>query len=209
MRVGILSESEADEAGIKVLVEAVLKRRIDLVQPYRMRSRGWSAVFSQLPAVFKSMHFNSDAVGLVVVVDSDETPVHRAGHDAAEKCNPACRICELNGKIAKLTSEVSPGNDRTILRSAIGLAVPAIEGWYRCGLDVHCTESRFARESREKLRILRQELKVDVYSTKMPPIRIMRERAIESANRLAKDLPALERNFPIGFGTLAMNLRRW
>jgi hypothetical protein len=75
MKLAILSESPADEAALGVLIEAVLGGPYLRVQA-NLRARGWPSVAQVLPAVIRHLHFNTDAEGLVVVVDSDDSVVH-------------------------------------------------------------------------------------------------------------------------------------
>ena len=69
MKVAILSESPADEAAIRVLVEGILGSPINQVQA-GLRARGWPNVAQILPAIVRHLYFNTTAEGLVVVVDS-------------------------------------------------------------------------------------------------------------------------------------------
>ena len=80
MKLAILSESPADEAAVRVLVEGVLKEPIVRVEP-QLRARGWPNVAQLLPAVIRHLHFNTDADALVVTVDSDDSIVNTAEHD--------------------------------------------------------------------------------------------------------------------------------
>ena len=72
MKVALLSESPADEAALRVLVAAVLKREPVFVAP-GFRARGWPNVSQLMPAVLRHLHFNTDTDLLVVVVDSAST----------------------------------------------------------------------------------------------------------------------------------------
>jgi hypothetical protein len=157
---------------------------------------------------YKAMHWRADADGLIVVIDSDSTPAHDIGHEESGFTHPGCRYCELRRLVDQLQQHVTP-RPQAPLKIAMGLAVPAIESWYQCGLDVHCTEARFRRESSHALYELRRELKRNSYGFVDPPQALMTQKAIEHATRLAQLIPLLERNFPIGFGLLARSLRNW
>src|SRR5258708_1171971 len=91
MRVAILSESSADDAGIRILVEAVLGCKTEAVMP-ELRSRGWPAVRNVLPAVIKTLHFQARADGLIVVVDSN--------HSSLEEASPKNRLHALQTIVA-------------------------------------------------------------------------------------------------------------
>jgi hypothetical protein len=71
MKVSIFSESSADEAAILTLVKGILGKSLELIPGPRVRSRGWTAVFSLLPVVLKHLHFQTDAEAVVLVIDSD------------------------------------------------------------------------------------------------------------------------------------------
>ena len=76
MKLALLSESPADEAALSVLVGYVLGAPFTRVQP-TLRARGWPSVEQVLPAILRHLHFNTEADGLIVVVDSDDSA--RAG----------------------------------------------------------------------------------------------------------------------------------
>ena len=97
MKLAIVSESPADEIAIRVLVESVLGQQVRLVTP-TLRARGWPNVAQVLPAIVRHLHFNTDADGVVVVVDSDDTIVHNAAHDAPGYFHPRCRKWRGIGK---------------------------------------------------------------------------------------------------------------
>jgi len=208
MKVGILSESAADETGIHILCESVLGEPLERLSPIQIRSRGWSAVFSYLPVAFKALHWRPDADGLIVVVDSDETPIHTIQHEADGFSDSECRYCKLQQMLAKLRRDTSPRAGAP-LRVAVGIAVPAIEAWYQCGVDIHCTEARFGRETPANLQNLRRALKRECYGAIQVPQRVMLDKAKEHGDRLRGSVVVLEQHFPSGFGALARSLRAW
>jgi hypothetical protein len=160
--------------------------------------------------MLKALHFHTDGNGLIVVVDSDDTPAHDQSHDDRGFSDPDCRCCELHRILANLRASLAPRPaGLSPLNCAIGIAVPAIEAWYLCDVDQHSTEARFRREEPQNLYRLRRELKQQVYGIVAPPIELSQRKAIEHCQRLAKSLELLERHFPAGFGTLARDLRRW
>lgn len=210
MRVAILSESSADEAALRVLVNEVLGIETMTAHPPALRSRGWPSVKTILPSVIKHLHYHTDADGLVVVADSDDSVVHTAQHETAPTGDPACRLCQLRqvrDSTFRSLREV-PGRER--LKVAIGIAVPAVEAWYRCGLDARVSEATWMRPLLERRKFYtRPSLKQDVYGTDRPSIELETEKAVEAAKRLSDDLGSLEASFPAGFGALARDLRTW
>ena len=81
MKIAIVSESPADEAAIKILVDAIVGTESELF-PIRTRPYGWTNVFKLLPNIVTGLHYGTDVEALVVVVDSDEAMVLTANMDA-------------------------------------------------------------------------------------------------------------------------------
>lgn len=209
MKVALLSESPADEAALRVLVEAVLEQSIDVVQP-GLRARGWPNVAQVLPAILRHLHFNTDAAGLVVVVDADDSVVHTAEHEAPGYFHPQCRLCQLRAIFRKTQKRFPPLHGRDRVLRAVGLAVPAVEAWYLCGQDVQVSEFAWVEgQARGVMPYTRRELKWRVYGTDRPSLGFEIQRAVESVRRHRGDLRRLEADFPHGFGRLAHDLRDW
>ncbi len=208
MKLAILSESPADEAALRVLVEGVLEEPIQLVQT-SLRARGWPSVAQVLPAVIRHLHFSTDATGLVVVVDADDSVVHTAEHDNPGYFHPHCRLCQLRAVFRQTVKKLPPALGRTRLLRGIGVAVPAIEAWYLCGRDEQVTESRWLQGlDVKKAPYSRHELKQRVYGTERPSLSHEIACALVDARRHAKDTRRLENDHP-GFRALAVDLRNW
>ena len=209
MNVAILSESPADEAALRVLVEAVLGEPIVRVQA-GLRARGWPNVLQLLPAVIRHLHFNTDADGLVVVVDCDDAVVHTVAHEAPNFFHPLCRLCRLRAVFRQTTKRLPPVRGRTRVLRGVGVPVPAIEAWYLCGRTPDVTEAAWlARQERGGMPYTRSDLKWRVYGTDRPSLPFETERALEAVRRLQGDTRRLETDFPGGFGALAADLRAW
>lgn len=209
MRLAILSESPADEAAIEVLVRDVLKAPFELVQA-TLRARGWPSVEQVLPAIVRHLHFNTDADGLVVVCDSDDSPVHTAEHEAPGFHHPLCRVCRLRAAFRRTTKNLPPVRGRARVLRAVGLCVPAIEAWYLCGRDTSVTEQAWLDgQARGQPPYTRRELKWRVYGTDRPSLAHELKRAVQEVTRHHGDLRRLENDFPNGFGALARDLRGW
>ncbi len=208
MKITIFSESSTDEAALKILVEAILGKEIEeVLRPNTLRSRGFASVENELPVVINSVYYKTDVEGLVVVYDSDDTPVHQKEHpkDEAEKC----RFCILQEKIAFVLKNIKPRPERKPLKIAFGVAVPAIEAWYLCGTKLDTSEDAWKRKlTGEPVRYDRTSLKRKVYGEK-PFKRKQIESAVNEAKRLAKTLESLEEKFPEGFGNLIKEIKLW
>ncbi|MBA4138181.1 MAG: hypothetical protein C0518_12765 [Opitutus sp.] len=209
MKLAILSESPADEAALRVLVGYVLGEPLQLVTP-SLRARGWPSVEQVLPPILRHLHFNTDARGLVVVVDSDDSPVHTESHEAPGYHHPMCRVCRLRAVFRRTMKNLPPARGRASPLRAVGLAVPAIEAWLLCGHAHHVTEADWmAGQESGRTPFTRKELKTRVYGTTRPSLPLEIERAVEEVTRHRGDVRRLENDFPNGFGALVRDLRKW
>ena len=208
MKLAILSESLADEQVVRVLVEAVLREPVKVVTP-SLRARGWPSVAQVLPAVIRHLHFNTDAAGLVVVVDADDSVLHTAEHEREGYFHPQCRMCQLRAIFRQTTKRLPPARGRARLLRCVGIAVPAIEAWYLCGRDESVTEQAWlAGQAARKPPYTRAELKMRVYGTDRPSLMHEIECALAEVRRFRQDTRRLENDFP-GFEALAKDLRSW
>ena len=208
MKLAILSESLADETVIRVLVGAVLGEPLEVVTP-SLRARGWPSVSQVLPAVIRHLHFNTDATGLAVVVDADDSVVHTAEHEREGYFHPQCRMCQLRAIFRQTTKRLPPAHGRARVLRCVGIAVPAIEAWYLCGRDESVTEQAWlAGQAARKAPYTRAELKVRVYGTDRPSLAHEIECALAEVRRFHGDTRRLENDFP-GFESLAKDLRNW
>jgi len=208
MKLAILSESPADEAALCLLIEAVLGSPFVRVQA-NLRARGWPSVAQVLPAVIRHLHFNTDAQGLVVVVDSDDSVVHTELHERPDYFHPLCRMCRLRAVFRQTNKNLPPARGRTRVLRGVGVAVPAIEGWYLAGREPEVTEDAWvAGQERGWAPFSRAQLKQRVYGTDRPSLLHATECAIRETRRLLPDTRRLEHDFP-GFAALARDLRTW
>ena len=209
MKVALLSESPADEAALRVLVEAVLAEGIELVRP-GLRARGWPNVAQVLPAILRHLHFNTDTEALAVVVDADDSVVHTEAHEAPGYFHPQCRLCQLRGIVRRTQKRFPFLHGRARVLRAVGIAVPAIEAWYLCGQDPQVTELAWMEGlGSGRIPYTRRELKWRVYGTDRPGLGFEIERALECVRRHQRDPRRLEADFPHGFGALARDVRDW
>lgn len=210
MKVAVLSESPADEAAIRILIDGIPGRPTQSADMPPIRARGVSSVFTILPTVLKHLHYRTDADALVVVVDSDRTPVHKPEHEQEGGADERCRLCKIRQIVGSVLGQLRPVQGRTRIEVAVGIAVPAVEAWYRCGLDPHVTEAAWiAGLPSGPFPYTTRSLKEDVYETSRPSLDLETRRATEEAQRLAQDLQLLEQCFPTGFGALAREVRSW
>jgi hypothetical protein len=207
MKLVVLSESPEDEAAVRILVDGILGIQTDHVAPPYLRTRGWSQLLTVLPVVLKQLHYHTDAEALVVVVDSDDSPPHRRRHPSLDA--DSCRLCRLRSLADQVLTGLALVPNRTPLRTAFGLAVPALEAWLRCGTDPRALEATLIQRPEGRTRALREQLKRDVYGTDRPSQQVRMARAVEESQRLVQMLDEFERCFPDGFGSFARDLRSW
>ncbi len=210
MKVAILSESPADEAAIRILIDSIIGRQTQLADTSQFRRGGVTRVFKILPAILKHLHYRTDADALIIVVDSDRTPVHKPEHEQAGGTDEKCRLCKTRQIVGSVLGQLRPVQGRPQIKVAVGIAVPAVEAWYRCGLDPHVTEAAWiASLLSGPFPYTTRSLKEEVYETSRPSLELETRRATEEARRLVQDLQLLERCFPTGFGALADEARNW
>jgi len=209
MKIAIVSESPADEAAIKILVDAIVGSESELFS-FRTRPNGWTRIFDLLPNIIKHLHYGTEVEALVVIMDSDESPIHNNAHDEANAENFECRLCRLRETVRSELSRLRSLPNRIDLKTALGLAVPAIEAWYRAGLDAHVNEVAWNRKlSGERVSYDKRSLKKDTYGTDQPNLNMETGAAVAAAQRLTDNLDLLEQLFPNGFGCLIRDLRGW
>lgn len=209
MKIAVVSESPADEAAIKILIDAIIGTESDLYA-IRTRPNGWTRVFQLLPNIVNALHYGTDVEALVIVVDSDESPVHQPSHDPLQEENQECRLCRLRSTVGLALNRVRAIPNRTSLKTAMGLAVPAIEAWFRCGVDAHVNEATWVRKLLgERITYDKRSLKVAVYGSHQPGLIAETEAAVLAATRLAGNIQLLQQLFPSGFGCLLLDVRNW
>jgi len=211
LKLAVLSESPADDAAARALAEAILGQSLQAVLPMGLRTRGgWPSVLQILPTILKHLHYRTDTEGLVVVVDSDKSPLHRLPVDPLEGRECECRRCQLRQAALRTQAELQHKFPRPPIRLAIGLAVPSIEAWFRCGIDPHVTEAAWVQSLQSNsFPFTTRSLKRDVYGSDSPGLPLQTRYAVEASQRLAQQLDLLKTFFPSGFGSLFDDLSGW
>lgn len=221
MKIAVLSESPADEAAIRILVDGILGRPAQPIGHPPLRTGGWPFVLQNLPNMLRHLHYRTEAESLVVVVDSDSSPIHLMRDPAQHHLHKSkrqqradaskhCRSCQLREAVEQEQDQLQPVTGRGSIKIAVGIAIPTIEAWYRCGLDSHVTETAWIQGLESGTSpYTSKSLKQAVYGTDRPSLELETKRATEEAGRLVHDLDTLERFFPNGFGALARDVRSW
>ena len=190
MKIAVVSESPTDEAAIKILIDAIAGSESELAS-LRARPGGWSNIFRDLSRIINILHYNQpDVEAMVVVMDSDDSPPHQQSHDQPDSEHSECRLCQARSIVRAVMAETKTLPNRVGLKTAIGLAVPAIEAWYRCGVDAHVNEVAWSRKLRgEDVGYDRASLKLDTYGSYLPNMGA----AVLAAKRTANNLELLAR----------------
>jgi len=98
---------------------------------------------------------------------------------------PKNRLRDFRELVQRCQQQLKPVSGRVPLKIAVGVAAPAIEPYSKL------------------------ELKKQLYGSDFRSLELMTQKMTEAAHEAAKDLSALERAFPNGFGNLAKELRSW
>jgi hypothetical protein len=207
MKIGFYCESPADQAAMAVFVEGILGEPPEPIN-MDLEARSQPAFFTALDGVFRGVHYNADAEGLVVVPDCDDTELHDPAHDKPDPDSGGCRLCKARKIIEKARRQLKPRQGQTPLRVAIGLAVPAVEAWYLTGKNHQVGEAAW-RMSANQPRFNRRQLKALVYGTERPSLELETECAVREARRIIGNIKAIEDAFPAGFGLMAREIRSW
>jgi hypothetical protein len=201
MRVAILSESSADEAAIRILAEGVLGCTIVPVET-ALRSRGWPGVLNILATTIKFLHYRTDAEGLIVVADSNHTSLQAPAEEN--------RLLTLRRTAENTVSNLGRVAAKPTLLVAIGVASPAIEGWLLCHRHQEISEAAWEKGLVESCDpYSRPELKRRSYGVERPTLGLETAKMVEAANELRGRVSEIENRFPVGFGSLATQLRAW
>jgi hypothetical protein len=169
MKIAIFSESPENEEAIRIIAECLLGKATETARLPNLQARGWPGVKGSITAVLRHLHYSTDAEALIVVVDSDDSPVHHNSHDQPDGADLKCRLCYLRNEIGRIQNQLKPKAGRAQIKVTIGLAVPAIEAWYRAGIDPQVTETAWIQglQSRRPP-YSRNDLKQAVYGTPRP-----------------------------------------
>jgi len=213
MKIAIFSESPTDEAVLKILVEGILGEEIEEVPyPNRLQSRG-SGVQRDVPIVLSGVYYNTEAEFLIIVRDSDDTPVHKKEHDEPNNIEAEnCRYCELRKLVKSALENLAPMQGKENFKVAVGVAVPAIEAWLLCGTNPHASEATWINKQREESFSTyndRKLLKAELYGSNIASSETMFNRGTASAKKLIENIEQLEILFPEGFGNMANEIRSW
>jgi hypothetical protein len=209
MKIVFFGESPADQAALRVFTEGILGEPPELVD-MSLEGHGVTGVLKALSGVFLGVYYNSDAEGLVVAVDGDDTDMHDSDHDKLAEGREGCRLCQVRKIITQARKHLRAKPGRPGLKVAIGVAVPAIEAWYLVGKEHQVGEAAWrAGVAANRPPFTRSKLKELAYGNTRPSLELEMECAVREAQRIIGDIRAIETAFPIGFGLMASDIRSW
>jgi hypothetical protein len=208
MKIGYYCESPADRAAMVVFTEGIFGEPPEPIN-IDLEAHSVPGFFSALDGVFRGVHYNSDAEGLVLVVDSDTTDLHAPDHVMPGQAADYCRLCRIRKIIDRARMQITARQGRPELKVAIGLAVPAIEAWYLVGKDHQVGEAAWRAGLTANRRLVTRQLKKLVYGTDRPSLEHETKCAEAEARRIIRDMKIIETAFPAGFGLMAQEIRSW
>lgn len=149
MKVAVLSESPADEAAIRVLVEGVLGESPQRVDLPLIRTRGWHGALGAFPAALTQLHYTTDTEAFVVVVDSDQSPVHQLSHEQPGGAAGKCRVCNLRETAIRVQSQLRARASRPPIKTAFGqVGIETGCLWNRSSASSVDDRTRYSRSSK-------------------------------------------------------------
>lgn len=209
MTIVFFGESTADQKALTVFTEGILGEPPELIS-MDLEARTVPAFFSALGGVFRGVHYNSDAEGIVFVVDSDDTELHVSAHNTPGNSGERCRLCRIRKIITQAQNQLKPRQGRSPLKVAVGLTVPTIEAWYLVGKNSQVGEAAWSTGlGSGRLPFTAAMLKKEVYGEERLSLERKTECAVREARRVIGNIKAIETAFPIGFGLMAAEIRSW
>jgi hypothetical protein len=212
MKLAVLSESPADDAAVRILVEGLLGGSTEEVCPKSLRHRsGLSSISRLLPAIVAELHYNTDADALALVVDGNGSPMHEPAHEEDLRGGGSkCRACQFRRRLSQVCQALKPRPHAEPLRFALGVAYPAIEAWYLCGDPVASEAAwRDSLERREHAPAAIRKLKKAVYGVEKPGLEHETACAVQKCKTLVGRQADLQAAFPVGSGALACDVQSW
>ncbi len=216
MKVAVFSEWTADEASLSILLPAIMNGPVEVSKALKTRPGGWTHVIALLPQILHEIYYASDVEGLIVVLDSDFSPVHQREHELPNQAEKDCRLCKLievgRRTLCNLESRAGDRPVPSPLHLAFGLAVPSIEAWCLCGDDRSVSEATWNNSRKQnQTPYTVPDLKRRLYKSDRATVSQKNDIAIKLVQRQANDrgIEHLTSCFPIGFGTLVRMLKEW
>ncbi len=208
MKIGYYRESPADSSSHGNLRGGNSRRRGATDSTLDLEAHSVPGFFSALNSVFRGVHYNSDADGLVIVVDADHTELHDPSHDTNTAKD--CRYCQASNIIQRARTQLQPRIGRPELKVAIGVTLPSIRSWVIVWQIDEVGEAAWKTSLASGKRLFTsQNLKKWCTARIAPRSNWRRNVRSRETLRIRENLKSIEDAFPIGFGLLAQEIRSW
>lgn len=201
MKLGILAESDRDEAAFRPFCETILQSPIEIV-PRTARAGGITNLLRVVPVVIRELQFRSDAIGLIILADSNHTSL-RPG-SSKNRREELLRVAEttLSG-LAQV-----PGRPK--LRVTVAIAAPAIEAWLLCPRRDDITEAVWEEGiTSNNYPYTKQQLKIWLHGTERGDAAPRLQTILTAAKEASSQISKLRERFPNGFGKFHDDLISW
>ncbi|MBL8879748.1 MAG: hypothetical protein JNG88_11570 [Phycisphaerales bacterium] len=210
MIIATIGESAVDDAIYRVFIDALLgtPSQPPPLKSFRRRS-GDPFAGKFLGSILAECHYHTGAIGVVIIVDGNGSPIHQE-LSTSEHCASKCRVCEGRSKTREVVSSFR-SRLAAPLRVALGVAYPPIENWLLFGRSKGYSESEWSRKlhtnpgsSPNHVKELKEALDMR-FKVEADRIRD----GVNHAQKVIEDLDAFEAAFPMGFGLMAAEIRKW
>ena len=163
MKIAVVSESPADEAAIKILVDAVVGSESDL---YSLRTRpyGWTKIFELLPNIINGLHYGTDVEAPTTAsadCDRDDRRhvLVRRCHGQAGGCGTVRFLSDryllpMYEKLRRLVRRYDHRGRRRIIHEAAAGAHDI--GWQRIAGGIEQLRTREAEECTAHIELIRE-----------------------------------------------------
>src|SRR5262245_3483704 len=122
MKIAVFSESPENEEAIRIIVECLFGKTTEAARLPNLQARGWPGVKGSITAVLRELHYSTDAEALVIVVDSDDSPVHHNNHDQPDGADLKCRLCYLRNEVGRIQSQLKPKAGHAHMKGCDGVS---------------------------------------------------------------------------------------
>jgi hypothetical protein len=201
MKLGILAESPNDEAAIRSICESILQCPIEII-PRTSRSGGITTLTAALPVVIREFQFSSDALGLIVLADSN--------HTSLIPDSPKNRREQLLSTAERTLRGFSQGTGRARLRVTVAIAAPAIEAWLLSPRRDDINEAAWEKGiASNDYPYSKQQLKVWLHGAERGEAGPRLQTILTAAAKAATQITKLRAQFPNGFGKFHDDLLSW
>jgi|GEM_PF-4293239 len=209
MKVALVTESEADDELLRIILQACLGTETQL-HDSRLRVRGWPGIRNLIPTFLKHLHYLTDVNACAILADADLSPLYPPPHDQS---HPNCRMCDIDVQICETQRHLRPRNFSSPLRIAVCLAIPAIEAWLLNIEMPEINEAWWQQSCQSKpdsaMHQRKLHLKRQLYGTDQPSNRAQITFIREHERAIIRELPRLTAAFSWGLKPFVDTVVQW